>query len=320
MISKSVGKVHFEGYPSKVAGNCVVSIGIKVEDANCCVLNKLKTQIPCTCEKLASGSHITALLFAMYNQVMVSLTKTAVDEISNKIISSTCNVVGDEFVISIVCSPQLGAVRRVVKKSLINLCPSNYNYYANNMTLLNAKTNRDNYDYCVIQVEKAIKAAVNVSITGKLFLSDSAKDQMDKISKDASTYVEVGSTAGAKKAPFEEEPHEHMSCEDAYESIKITGMPAVMLKRLIEQTTNLAIVQKSNMLCVYTHGKALPLPKIKDKVDLFMEKHKKFEPFLANTLGYIATLNAEIGPLALAKFVKSSPTTSSIAKEIKSTF
>lgn len=308
MEERKIKSIHIFGLQTKHAGVVTITFGIKIPGSYC-VLKQLKSEVPCTCPKLAADARQMACAYVILQTMKNTLTKSHLEDARNKIIKMDCNWQNGEFYITVTCAPQVSVVNRIIHNSMKILSPNNYQMYSANINLLNSKPNREDYDYCSSVINKALKTELCIMIAGKM----DVKKHMGKFSDKLDVIIKGSTKVG--KAPFVNGDPSKIMCGDNFEPLFISGVPAVMLRRLLKLYVRYPIVIRSNKLCIYTKG--FKPEAYKAKVDSYIGKYIKFKPQLAESIAFLVSLDTELGPKKIYAFVKSKPTLKGLSESIK---
>nr|QQV29296.1 hypothetical protein K-LCC10_0041 [Kaumoebavirus] len=226
----------------------VVVMGIKLSGKEgSWVLDCLKARIPLY-KSGAAIVHEVCAMYATFYAMRAKIMKGGFEEIKNKVSGMNCAIHDDEFVITLVCAPNLTAVRKnaglMVKFLNVDKVAG---LYAEFMKVLGLRTNRDEFDYVADSLAKSVKDRVEIVVTGKLGTVDKAKAEnffkvvagkMPDFSTSKGSKPSTPDLSSGDRAPTEHPfSHHHISAP---------GVEGLLLKKYLES---------GNVDCVMSGGK-----------------------------------------------------------------
>ncbi|ARA71888.1 hypothetical protein BNJ_00045 [Kaumoebavirus] len=254
----------------------VVVMGIKLSGKDgSWVLDCLKARIPLY-KTGAAIVHEVCAMYATFYAMRAKIMKGGFEEIKNKVSGMNCAVHDDEFVITLVCAPNLTAARKnaglMVKYLNVDKVAG---LYAEFMKVLDLKGRREEYEYVADTLSKSIKDKVEIVVTGKLGSVD--KEKADGFFKMVSGKMPDLSTGkGSKPEKLEVVAGEHPF---THHHLSAPGVEGLLLKKYLES---------GNVDCVLSGG----------KIYFGNEKHLK----MAQKMADVARIKRFVGD-KLKKFV-----------------
>ena len=194
--------------------NLAVSLSWKCPGLVCWyTLHKVKRGYKTEDPQFKEGGKGTVLCYSLFQRIQQRLA-TSFDDARIPIDCMTCNVHEGCFQICFNTSNKLSYLKKTLKLVVKNLDPSKvWKQYAINLRNFNSKVNKDEFNYLVAQLNKALKSEVCILACGNIKLTSTRAGK--KVSADANIKALADYAAnafpklsdpGSKKAPTKK-PH-----------------------------------------------------------------------------------------------------------------
>lgn len=312
MLEEKKGSVSAYIQPTKLVGDCGVSVSFKAKANGCCVC-KLKACSMCNC--FPAGSEEACLCYAMYIVVQDALCGSPAATAKSKVSKVECGTNGGDFSIAWRVKGTVSAVRKSLGIALKCLNPGKlYSIYVQCVKAAGGKPNREAFNYVAAELAASLKDGVQVGVIGNI-KADSAKlkAMLDVVSGKLS----VGAIDGKKV-----KPSDHTACDhSAYAELKTDGWQAFVAKDYIDaKVRGLNVLLCDRYLLVHT--KASQWDTLAKKVKKYVKDYVAAKYMRVNkddlpaVLGYMMLSDAAVGSGDIKSMLKSGLTAASVEKAI----
>ena len=305
------------GMCSKVA-DIGVCFSIPFKCSPCC-LKKLLCLIPPKEEHLMRGSEEAALAFALFETIRSKMVGSPLESSKSKVSNITCKSLNGNFLIYWNCQGTGSSLKKNMGLALSALQPHKlYSKYKENMKFLKASAPREHFNYCVKNMNAAIKSKIHVAAIGRIKTN---RDKLNIILKAVSKKLPQLSDPSAseiQKIPQREnagEMYPHVKCD--------SGLGCLVVADYISSNSgNMGVEVHTGIVEIYNRSwesKKKQLKNSKRIDDYVRKKYSKstLKDHISLLLGYFAITHTYTDCNTLKKLIKHNLSPKEISDLIK---